>query len=192
MTVRPLLRAFGLAAVVLLPLAVSAQTVRLGYLDPDIIIVRMPEYAQVRDSLRIQEQQIAADLQAREDTLRMRFEELQEMAESPLLTAEARTQREQEILRMQAELEQRQQAGLQVLSRREAQLLQPLLMRLQDAIDAVSTREGLLMVFSARANNAPVLLFASDAAVNITEPVMTELGLEIPQNTEVPVGADGN
>src|SRR5690606_24561550 len=89
-------------------------------------------------------------------------------------------------------LEQRQQAGLQVLSRREAQLLQPLLMRLQDAIDAVSTREGLLMVFSARANNAPVLLFASDAAANITEPVMTELGLEIPQNTEVPVGADGS
>ena len=52
--------------------------------------------------------------------------------------------------------------------------------RLSDAIDAVSGRMGLTMVFAARANNAPVLLYASDDAVNITEEVMGELGLEMP------------
>ncbi|HLT47615.1 MAG TPA: OmpH family outer membrane protein [Rubricoccaceae bacterium] len=182
---RRALGCLGLLAVALLPLgnAAEAQAPRLGYLDPDIIIVQMPEYAQVRDSLQAREREIAAELQAQEDEIRAKFQELQEMQGSPVLTAEARQEREQEILQLQANLEQRQQAGLQDLGRREARLLQPLLMRLQDAIDAVSGEMGLTMVFAARANNAPVILFASDDAVNITEEVMTELGLEIPADT---------
>jgi outer membrane protein len=187
MTVRSLLRTLSLLAAVLLVAAgAQAQSVRLGYLDPDIIIVQMPEYAQVRDSLQAREQAITADLDARENTIRQKFQELQELADSPVLTAEARQEREQEILTLQAELEQQQQAGLQDLGRNEARLLQPLLLRLQDAIDTVSGEMGLHLVFSARANNAPVVLFASDDAVNLTEPVLRELGIEIQQ------GASGN
>ena len=63
-------------------------------------------------------------------------------------------------------------------------MLQPLLMRLQEAIDAVSAEMNLMMVFSARANNAPVILFASEDAFNITEQVLANLGLEIPDSTE--------
>lgn len=181
MTATTVSRVLGLLALVFLPLAgAQAQGVQLGYLDPDIIIVQMPEYSQVRDSLQAREQEIAADLQERENTLRQRFQELQEMQDSPVLTAEARQEREQEILQMQADLEREQQRGMQDLSRREARLLQPLLMRLQEAIDAVSAEMDLTMVLAARANNAPVILYASDQAVNITEEVMTELGLEIP------------
>jgi outer membrane protein len=180
MTPRSLTRVLGLLAVVLLPLAgADAQTVRVGYLDPDVIIVQMPEYADVRDSLQAREREIAAELQQQQETLQQKFQELQEMQDSPVLTAEARQEREQEIMQLQAELEQGQQRGLQDLSRREARLLQPLLERLQDAIDAVSAELDLTMVFAARANNAPVILYASDDAVNITEEVMENLGLEV-------------
>lgn len=185
MTPMTLIRALGLAAVAFLSLAgASAQSVKLGYLDPDIIIVQMPEYASVRDSLQAREQEITADLQERENTIRQQLQELQEMQDSPVLTAEARQQREQEILQLQADFERQQQLGVQDLGRREARLLQPLLARLQDAIDAVSAEMGLAMVFAARANNAPVILYASDDAENITEAVMTELGLEIQAGTE--------
>lgn len=184
MTFKTLTRTLGLLALVLLPLGsaagLHAQAPKLGYLDPDIIIVQMPEYASVRDSLQAREAEITADLQRRQQDLQQRFQELQDMQGSAVLTDEARQQREQEILQMQSELDQQQQAGMQDLSRREARLLQPLLQRLQDAIDAVSGRMGLTMVFAARANNAPVLLYASDDAVNITEEVMGELGLEMP------------
>jgi outer membrane protein len=180
MTFQNLTRALGLLAVVLLPsLGAEAQSVRVGYLDPDLIIVQMPEYAAVRDSLSAREREIAADLQARQTSIREKFEELQGLQGSPVLTAEAQQEREEEILRLQAELEQTQQQGLQDLGRREARLLQPLLNRLQDAIEAVSAELGLTMVFSARANNAPVILYASDDAVNLTEPVMENLGLEV-------------
>ena len=185
----PTNRTLGLAAVLLFTLGTAdAQAPRFGYLDPDIVILQMPEYAAVSDSLELREQQIAADLQAREGTIRERFEELQELQGSPVLTAEARQQREQEILQLQAEFEQTQERGINDLRRREARLMQPLLLRLQEAIDAVSDEMGLTMVFSARANNAPVILYASDDAVNLTEEVMEELGLEVQADAAAPRG----
>ena len=189
MTFVNLTRVLGLLAVVLFCSAgAEAQNVRLGYLDPDLIIVQMPEYASVRDSLQAREQQISADLEQRQTSIRQKFEELQGLQGSPVLTADAQQEREAEILRLQAEYEQTQQRGLQDLGRREARLMQPLLGRLQDAIDAVSSEMGLAMVFAARANNAPVILYASDDAVNITEPVMENLGLE----AQASAAGDGN
>ena len=80
-----------------------------------------------------------------------------------------------------------------ILSRREARLIQPLLARLQDAIDEVSAERGLAMVFAARANNAPIILYASDDAENITRPVMTALGLELPpESDDAASGGTGN
>ncbi len=196
LTLRTALAALALVAA-LAPAGARAQTVRLGYLDPDLIVVRMPQYASVQQQLRARQQEIATGLQVAEDSIRTKFQELQALGQSAVASASAREQREQEILQMQAGLERRQQAGLQELGRREAELLQPILDQLQTAIDAESAAQGLTMVLAARANNAPVLLFASDAAVNLTEPVMTRLGIELPAAgsgtpaaTATPTGGD--
>ena len=192
MTLRSTLQALGLAAAILVPmLGAQAQSVRIGYLDPDIIIVQMPEYAQMRDSLQMREQTIAGDLQSREDFLRTKFEELQQFAQSAVASAEAQQERENEILSLQRDLEQAESQGRAELAQRESQMLQPMLMRLQEAIDAIAGEMNLMMVFSARANNAPVILFASDEAFNITNPVMAELGLDIGPPPP-PVNAAGN
>ena len=192
MTLRSTLQALGLAAAILVPmLGAQAQSVRIGYLDPDIIIVQMPEYALMRDSLQLRDEVISGDLQAREDILRAKFEELQQFAQSAVASAEAQQDRENEILSLQRNLEQAESQGRAELAQRESQMLQPMLMRLQEAIDAIAGEMNLIMVFSARANNAPVILFASDEAFNITNPVMAELGLDIgPPPT--PVNAAGN
>ena len=194
MTLRSTLQALGLAAAILVPmLGAQAQSVRIGYLDPDIIIVQMPEYALMRDSLQLRDEVISGDLQAREDILRAKFEELQQFAQSAVASAEAQQDRENEILSLQRNLEQAESQGRAELAQRESQMLQPMLMRLQEAIDAIAGEMNLMMVFSARANNAPVILFASDEAFNITNPVMAELGLDIgPPSTPPPVNAAGN
>jgi len=193
MILRPTLHVLGLAAVILVPIfGAQAQSVRIGYLDPDIIIVQMPEYAQMRDSLQTRDRIISGDLQAREDILRTKFEELQQFAQSAVTSAEAQQERENEILSLQRDLEQAEAQGRAELAQRESQMLQPLLMRLQEAIDAVSGEMNLMMVFAARANNAPVILFASDDAFNITEQVMANLGLEIPPPRTGQVDIPGN
>ncbi|HYE95642.1 MAG TPA: OmpH family outer membrane protein [Rubricoccaceae bacterium] len=191
MTFRSLVVAFALAAT-LVPAAQAQNAVRLGYIDPDIIIVQMPEYREVQTQLQARQREIATDLQTREDTLRQRFEELQTMAASAVTSASAREAREQDILRRQQQLEDLQQAGLQELSRREAELMQPLLTRLQDAIDEEATAQNITMVFAARANNAPVLLYANEQAVNLTEPILRRLGIEIREEGAGAEPAGGN
>ncbi len=187
MTLRSTLHALVLGLAFLAPfLSAEAQSISVGYLDPDIIIVQMPEYAVMRDSLQARQQEIAGDLQGREDLIRTKFEELQQFAQSAIASPEAQQERENEILALQRALEQAEGEGRTELGQREARMLEPLLQRLQNAIDAVSERMNLTMVFSARANNAPVILYASDDAVNITEDVMENLGLELP------TGASGN
>ncbi|MDX1438363.1 MAG: OmpH family outer membrane protein [Rubricoccaceae bacterium] len=187
MTSVRMIRSLLLATIMLAPLlGADAQTPRFGYLDPDIIIVQMPEYAVIRDSLQAREAEIAGELQADEDVIRQKFDELQQLMSSSVASVEAQQEREQEILQLQSSLEQKEMAGRRELARTEAGMLEPLLMRLQDAIDTVSAEEGLTMVFSARANNAPVILYASSDAVNITEEVMTELGIEMEQPEQQP------
>lgn len=181
MTFRTIVRHCAFAAVLFAPLfSASAQTAQFGYLDPDIIIVQMPEYVEIRDSLTTREGEIAAELQADEDVIRQKFEEFQQLMSSSVASPDAQQAREQEILQLQAALEQKEADGRAELGRTEATMLEPLLQRLQEAIDSVSAAQGLVMVFSARANNAPVILYASDAAVNITGDVMTTLGIELP------------
>jgi len=184
-----LLPALILAAAFAAP-AAGAQTTRFGYLDPDIIIVRMPEYSGVQSQLQERQRAIAAELQSREDSIRTEIEALRALGQSAVASQAARQEREQGVMRMQAEYEQRQQSGLQELGRREAELLQPVLERLQTAIDEVAAQQNLTMVFAARANNAPVLLYASDAAVNLTEPVMSRLGLSMDTPAATPPDND--
>ena len=95
-----------------------------------------------------------------------------------MLSADARAARENELRAVQQQMQQRQGEAVQALGQREAEMIQPLLGRLQAAIDVIAEREGLTMVLATRANNAPVLLYANDDAVNISQMVMAELGME--------------
>ena len=66
MTLVKRLLAPALLGLLVLPLfAVSAQaqtTARFGYVDPDLIIVRMPEYRAIQDSLTAEQEAIQQEL----------------------------------------------------------------------------------------------------------------------------------
>ncbi|HLA63125.1 MAG TPA: OmpH family outer membrane protein [Rhodothermales bacterium] len=194
MRIRTALAALAFAGAAFAPAVAGAQATLLGYLDPDVIIVRMPEYAAAQQQLQTRQQEIAAELQVQEDSIRTSVDAYRALGNSSVVSPATRQTREQEIMRMQQAYEQHQNAGLQELSRREAELLQPVLERLQEAIDTESGEMGLTMVFAARANNAPVLLFAGDSAVNLTEPVMERLGItmDTPASAPMPAGASGS
>ena len=175
----------ALLALLVLPafaVTTAAQENRLGYVDPDLIIVRMPAYRSIQDSLAQENESIQQELAGLQQNFQTQLQQYQEQA--AMLSADARAQRENELRGLQERFQQRQNEALQQLGQREAQLIQPLLTQLQEAIDAVAEREGLAMVFATRANNAPVLLYANDdQTVNISQAVMAELGMEPVEDT---------
>jgi outer membrane protein len=156
-----------------------AQTApRIGYTDYELIIVQMPEYRDLQQTLQAQAQTDQQELAAMEQNIQQKFAEYQE--QSGVLSPEARQTREEEIVQLQTELQQDQQRRLQALDQRQNELLQPLLNQLQEAINEVATARNLDLVLSSRVSTEPVILFASEqSTVDITTEVMSALGISM-------------
>lgn len=175
------LAVLSVAALGVAPDAQAQTAPKIGYTDYELIIVQMPEYRTLQQTLQEQAQTDQEELAAMEQTIQEKFAEYQE--QSGVLSPEARQTREQEIVQLQTELQQDQQRRLQALDRRQNELLQPLLSQLQEAIDEVATARGLHLVLSSRVATEPVILYASEQnTVDITTEVMSELGISMTQS----------
>ncbi|MEP0545905.1 MAG: OmpH family outer membrane protein [Rhodothermales bacterium] len=171
------------------PAAQAQSTPTIGYTDYELIIVQMPEYRTLQQTLQAQAQKDQQELAAQEQAIQQKFAEYQD--QSGVLSPEARQTREQEIVQMQTDLQQDQQRRLQGLDRQQNELLQPLLEKLQVAIDEVATARGLQLVLSSRVSTEPVILFAGANTVDVTAEVMSKLGISMTQSEgAAPTGAN--
>ena len=190
---RSTLRLLGaLALVLLVPAMAQAQgAFKVGYIDTDQIVVRTPEYAQAQTQLRQEQQAVGTRVRFVQDSLntvlQTKLADYETFRNSAVATADARREREAEMLQLQGAIEQAEQQGLQFLSYREAQLYQPILDRVDGGIQAEAAAQNIDLVIPNTANNAPVVLYASERLVDITESVMRRLGID--PNTPAPAPA---
>ncbi|MEM0961740.1 MAG: OmpH family outer membrane protein [Bacteroidota bacterium] len=184
-------RTLTLAAVAfLLAPAALAQPTKIGFVDTDQIVIRMPAFAEVQTQLQQQQAAVGNRVQIVQDSLqqilRTRVEEYQTFDQSALATDEARQERQREILQLNNQIEQAEVQGLQYLSYTEARLLQPVLSQIDTAIREEGEAGGFDLILPTVANNAPVFLFRSERVEDLTVAVMTRLGID-PE--AAPIGA---
>lgn len=186
----------ALAVLALVP-AGQAQDFKVGFVDTDQIVIRMPEFGQVQTQLEQQQRAVGARVRTVQDSLggvlETRIAEYQTFDQSALATDDARRERQTEIYQLQAAREQAEAEGLQYLSYVEARLLQPILTRVDEAIQAELREGGYDLILPTVANNAPVFLAHSDRVVDLTVPIMTRLGVDpnAPPVGQQPSGAAG-
>ncbi len=190
MSVRLFVSALALVAV-LLPAAHAQATFKVAYVETDQVVVRMPDFAQVQQQLQGEQQQVGQRVRFVQDSLgtvlRTRVEAYEAFNTSALATDVSRRERQTEIVQLQGNIERAEQEGLQYLSFREAQLLQPVLNRVDLAIQAEAGAQQIDLVLPTTANNAPAFLYASDRVTDITPQVMRRLGID--PNAPAPNGA---
>jgi outer membrane protein len=154
-------------------ISVSAQALKVGYADPEVIITYMPEYKTIQ-------QRMAAEYQASQDALKALADDFQERVakyqkQQPLLTAERQAQREQELAALQSEIQDSAAKKDQELSQKQDDLMAPLLSQVQSVIDQVAKTQGLDLVI-----RSPTLLFVNeDKIVNINLDIAKLLGIDI-------------
>lgn len=169
--------AFMLLTVPALLSTVNAQSLNLGYTDHEVIIFNLPEYQQVQ-------QQLQQEYQGGQQEIQTLYQEYQESVsqyqrQQSLMTAEKRAEREQELIQEQQAIQEQAQAKDQELGQRETELMQPLLEKVQNAIDDVAQREGLDLVL-----RSPLVLYVNEETIqDITMAVAVELGLEVSDTT---------
>jgi outer membrane protein len=176
---------FGLVAmaatIILTSGPAQGQAVKIGYTDAQLIVAQMDEYRQILGQL----QGLADSGQTEYQQLIQSYQEklADYQKKQALLSDAARTTREQELTTMQGEIQQFLANKEQELQSREEELMNPLLERVQTAINEVAGEQGLTLVINAQAGGSPVLLYA-DASMDVTELVMDKLGIPKPAPPE--------
>ena len=159
-----------LALALIVPVLASAQTVKIGYLNPDDVLKSMPEFKTVESTL--------ADLSKYEDQLAAMQTELKtKMDEYDKLGANEpqsiKERKAKDIEDLQTRLQQFYQQAQTELQRKQAELAQPLHSKLQDAVDAVG-KEGSFTVVLYK----DMMLYYATPAVDITPMVKAKLGIK--------------
>lgn len=173
---------FGMAV---MPL--KAQ-IKIGFINADYILSQMPEAKQVEEDLKNTQKQYETLYQGKvkdfQDKLAV-FEKL------PASTADIIKQdREKELQNLQTSIQEFQQNSQSSLQKKQAQLLQPLLKKIEENMHAVANENAYTFVFNydAGMGTAPILLhYPADAS--ISDLVLKKMGITPKPVTATPAAA---
>lgn len=159
---------------------VQAQDeLRIGYVDPQTIMRSMPEMAAIERRLQNFIDRKRQEFTEKEANFRRRVEEYQQ--KMAVISDEAKQKEEERLAELNLELQEFQQNFQQEIQERQFELLEPLLQKIQGAIETVANERNFTFVLNTMTNNGDfIILYASEEAqrnYDITDEVMQRLDL---------------
>ena len=158
--------------VALLPLFATAQTVKLGYINSQEVMMMMPEVNDVEKQLAEFNEKNMKYLQDMDKEIQDKYAKYEQ--EKDNMTEAIRKVQEEELMGLQQRLQTTYQALQQEAQKKQAELLKPLQDKLVAAIESVSKKQGLTMVYDMMSG---AVVYKSEAAIDITPAVKKELGI---------------
>ena len=157
---------------VVLPLFTMAQTVKLGYINSQEVMMMMPEVNDVEKQLAEFNEKNMKYLQDMEKEIQDKYAKYEQ--EKDNMTDAIRKVQEEELMGLQQRLQTTYQALQQEAQKKQAELLKPLQDKLIAAIESVSKKQGLTMVYDMMSG---AIVYKSETAIDITPAVKKELGI---------------
>ncbi len=151
---------------------ISAQELKFGHLNMQELITIMPEKQEADQKLQQEAQTLQNRMQVMSEEHERKFREY--LAERETMPDLIRTTMEKEIQDIEQRLQNYQNLAQQTLSRKEQELYQPILEKLQKAIDNVGAENNFIYIFDI---SSQVVLYHSDASVDCGPLVKKELGI---------------
>lgn len=154
----------------------QAQAQKIGFIDSDIIMERMPEYSGIEQQLSLLSERWEQEIREMEDEIAGLEQDFE--AREILYTDEIRQQRLDEITREKETLNRfiDQKFGPEgEYFTRQAELLEPVQRDIFEALQRVAERDSFDFVFD-RAGETRFLISRNEW--NLTNEVLAELGLE--------------
>lgn len=164
-----------LTLLLLLPLAASAQ-LKVGIMNPDDVLDAMPEAAQVQTDLENFAEERQAAFQQRYQSWIEEVTAFSESVEAGQLSDAEQAAEEERLSDMQEEITNMQQNLEREIQQRQAELFNPLLVKVEDAMSEVAEELGLDFVLNKTSNTGdPIIYYASERATDITQQVIEKL-----------------
>lgn len=165
-------------AVVLMMSASAASAQKFGRVDLAAIVPNMPEFKEAQTNLEA----YGKDLQDQLEQILVEYNTLYAEYEknAATLSDSVRQLKEREIMEIQQRYTDFQQIAQQDMQKKEAEVMNPIYEKANEAVKKVSSAGGYLVVFST-ANNLPssagLAYFDEAALTDITSLVKAELGI---------------
>ncbi len=170
--------AIALIAMVTAPLAAQ----KIGYIDSDLILGKMPEYKSAQKQL----DDLAAEWQAKADAMQVEIDQMYKdyRAEEVLLNRDQKKAKEDAIVAKENELfkfrEEKFGQNGELFKKRE-ELVKPIQDKIYEAVQKVAKKEGLAFIFDKAGG---VVMLYADPKYDKTYEVMEELGIPVDQKPE--------
>jgi outer membrane protein len=162
---------FVLTGLLLLTTAagVEAQTLRIGYIDSQTILAEAPGAREAQQEFDREMDRYRGEIQRLGEELDRLITQFQQQERN--LTPEAREARMMEIRRKEMEYEDRIQQIDEEAALKRQELVQPILERMSQAIDAIREEGSYSLIFDTAARS----IIAADPALDLTDEVLRRL-----------------
>jgi outer membrane protein len=148
---------------------VEAQAVRLGYIDTQAILALAPGSAEAQQEFDREMDRYRGEIQRLGEELERLITQYQQQERN--LTPEAREARQQEIRRRESEYQARIEQIDQEAAQRRQELVEPILEKMQIAIEAEREAGGYALIFDTAAR----AIIAADPSLDLTEAILERL-----------------
>ncbi|GAB3176507.1 OmpH/Skp family outer membrane protein [Telluribacter humicola] len=184
-----LLAVFALASTPLLAQTTASTTpTKIGYTNVDFILGKLPDSKKIQNELEVTKAQLDKALSDKYKEFQDKLDVYNKTAGN--MTDVIRADKEKELQNLQSSIQDFQRNSEQSLQTKYQQLLEPVLGKINTAIQEVGKDNGYLYILNsdAGANTTPILLYVGSEDNNVTDLVLKRLGVD-PKAVEQPAAA---
>ncbi len=154
------------------------KPLRIGYTNLELVLSYLPEAQQVEQQLRTYEKKVIEQLNIKQSYLQTKVEEYTELKQQGKLTAAQEEERRKEILKLDEEIKRFQEESEQNYMKKKAELLQPIIDKLQKAIDELAAAEGYDYIFNNSNATGVAFILHGPKGDDVTEKLLKKLGVD--------------
>lgn len=161
-----------LLAAVVLPMCVSAQTLKIGIVDTTDIILAMPDTKEAQEKVAEVSKKYEDEYAKLQEEMKRRYDEIAGMAEDELPAIRERKTRD--FQEYQMKIQQFEQNASEELAKYQQQQMEPVIQKVRNAIESVG-KEGAFSLIQDKSSQT--ILFYDAPVVDITPEVKAKLGI---------------
>jgi outer membrane protein len=151
---------------------------KIGYTNVDYIIGKLPESKVMQNQLEVTKAQLDKALGETYKEAQEKYEAYQKNGAN--MTDVIRADKEKELQNLQTRIEEMRNNAQTSLQTKQQQLLEPILTKVNNAIQEVGKEAGFLFILNmdAGAGTTPIILFAASEENNASNLILRKLGVD--------------
>ncbi len=159
-------------AIFLMSITAFSQTSKVGTIDVDFILSKMPELTGVQEQVDAYGKELDADLKKKLDAYTAEINKFKEGQNT--MTLNQRRTAQDSIIAMETDINKYQQTANQMLALKREEFLQPLYKKIGDELEKIAQAEGYTQIIQRNGN-----LIYIDNRFDVTLAVIAALGIEL-------------